>query len=67
MPEEQHVPHGASKAWGLTHNPSSLSEITLSHLAQVLLAAFWFFFFHSPSPTGGDLELTEVNLHNQEG
>lgn len=30
-----------SKAWGLTHNPNSLSETTLNHLAQVLLVAFW--------------------------
>lgn len=34
-----------SKTWRLTHNPNSLSEITLNHLAKVLLAAFWVFSF----------------------
>lgn len=35
-----------SKAWGLTHNPNSLSEIIFNCLTQVLLAAFWDFFTH---------------------
>lgn len=34
-----------SKTWRLTPNPNSLSEITLNHLAKVLLAAFWVFSF----------------------
>lgn len=50
-----------SKAWDLTHNPNSLSEITLNRLAQ----GFWLLFgFFSPSPTEDDLELAQVNLHS---